>query len=121
MSIEHLTHTQRIIVTPFGRVLGCSYRWPTGQYCAIHTDRGIVGCGLYDCGVASRFGMAVAIARGTPERPLFEPEDLLAAHIAEASARALQLGIQPGMTGLEALQHLLSNHPATTSPAVTAP
>ena len=75
MSIEHLHANQRVIKTPHGEVLGCSYHWPGGQYCAIHTDRGVIGCGLYDCSIATRFGMAVAIARGTPESPLREPED----------------------------------------------
>lgn len=107
MSLEHLQSTQRVMQTVHGEVLGCSYRWPGGQYCAIHTDRGIVGCGLYDCAVASRFNMAVAIARGTPEHPLFEPEDLLTARIAEVSEAAASMGIRIGMTGDEALQQML--------------
>ncbi len=69
----------------------------------------MVGCGLYDCAVASRFGMAVAIARGTPDKPLIEPEDLLAAAIAEATPEAQSLGIRIGMSGLEALGCLLSS------------
>jgi hypothetical protein len=48
MSIDKLQASQQILHTPHGDVLGCSYRWPGGQYCAIHTDRGIIGCGLYD-------------------------------------------------------------------------
>lgn len=108
MSIAQLQSSQRILSTPFGDVLGCSYRWPTGQYCAIHTDRGILGCGLYDCVVATRFGMALAIARGTPEHPLYEPEDLLTAIVADVSEPAADAGIAPGMTGLEALERLLS-------------
>jgi uncharacterized protein YunC (DUF1805 family) len=108
MSIEKLSNSQRVLKTAEGDVLGCSYRWPSGQYCAIHTDRGIVGCGIYDCATASRFGMAVAIARGTPEIPLVEPEDLLAARIVEVSQPAAELGISVGMTGAEALRQLLS-------------
>ena len=88
-------------------MLGCSYRWPGGQYCAIHTDRGIIGCGLYDCLIATRFGMAVAIARGTPERPLSDPEDLLEARIADVSETAASMGVVVGMTGDEALRQLL--------------
>ena len=103
MSVEQLKSSQRILETEAGDVLGCSYRWPGGQYCAIHTDRGIVGCGLYDCAIASNFGMAVAVARGTPEHPLCEPEDLLDATIVDVSGPAAELGIAPGMTGLEAL------------------
>ena len=107
MSIEHLHASQRVLHTEHGDVLGCSYRWPSGQYCAIHTDRGIIGCGLYDCSIGTRFGMAIAIARGTPEHPLFEPEDLLTARIAEISAAAEQLGIAVGMTGDQALKQML--------------
>lgn len=104
---RELQADQRIISTDDGDVIGASYRWPTGQYCAIHTERGIVGCGLYDCGVGSKFGMAIAIARGTPEHPLYEPEDLMAAQIAEVSAPARDLGITVGMTGAEAVGRLL--------------
>jgi uncharacterized protein YunC (DUF1805 family) len=108
MSLERLEARQSRVDTPYGQVLGTSYRWPGGQYCAIHTDRGLIGCGLYDCAVATRFGMIVAIARGTPEHPLVEPEDLLAASIAEVSGPAEAIGIVPGMSGEQALRHLLS-------------
>lgn len=107
MSIEQLTASQRKIMTEQGEVLGSSYGWPGGQYCAIHTDRGIIGCGLYDCSVASHFGIAVAIARGTPEQPLREPEDLLSARIAATSEAAAEMGIELGMTGQEALRRML--------------
>ncbi len=100
---------QRVLQTPHGPALGTSYAWPGGQYCAIHTHRGIVGCGIYDVRVAGEFGMAVAIARGTPSHPLRQPEDLLTARIVEASAPAERLGIHPGMTGQEALERLLSS------------
>ena len=109
MSIEQLVAAQRVMKTAHGDVLGCSYRWPGGQYCAIHTDRGILGCGLYDCSIGTRFGMAIAIARGTPEHPLFEPEDLLTAHIAEVSESAGQMGITVGMSGNDALCRMLKS------------
>ena len=40
--------TQRVVETPYGRAVGSSYRWEGGQYCAIHTARGVVGCGIFD-------------------------------------------------------------------------
>lgn len=98
---------QRTLQTPHGPAIGASYRWPGGQYCAIHTTRGLVGCGIFDVHIASEFGMAVAIARGTPAKPLVEPEDLFQAKIADVSEPARQLGIEPGMTGMEALAKLL--------------
>jgi len=102
---------QRTLDTPHGQVVGASYRWPGGQYCAIHTHRGIVGCGIYDVHVAGEFGMAVAIAKGTPANPLREPEDLYAARIVAVSAPAAEMGIQPGMTGLEAVAKMLQEPP----------
>jgi uncharacterized protein YunC (DUF1805 family) len=102
------TARNEILNTPHGQALGTSYRWPGGQYCAIHTSRGIVGCGIYDVNIAGEFGMAVAIARGTPAKPLCEPEDLYEAKIVEASEPARKLGIEPGMTGMEALTKLLA-------------
>jgi uncharacterized protein YunC (DUF1805 family) len=99
---------QRVIETPHGQALGSSFRWPGGQYCAIHTARGFIGCGIYDVNVAGEFGIAVAIARGTPQKPLCEPEDLYQAKIVEVSEPAKKLGITPGMTGMEALGKLLA-------------
>ena len=98
---------QRTLDTPHGAAIGSSYRWPGGQYCAIHTARGMVGCGIFDVHVASEFGMAVAIAKGTPAKPLVEPEDLYQAKIVAVSEPAQRLGIAPGMTGTEALEKLL--------------
>lgn len=98
---------QRTLDTPHGSAIGASYRWPGGQYCAIHTGRGIVGCGIFDVHVAGEFGMAVAIAKGTPAKPLVEPEDLYQAKIVAVSEPARQLGINPGMTGMEALEKML--------------
>ncbi len=108
MSLSDLRAVNRTLDTPHGQALGTSFRWPGGQYCAIHTARGLVGCGIYDVQVAGEFGLAVAIARGTPAQPLCEPEDLYPARIVEASAPALRLGIAVGMTGLEALAKLLA-------------
>lgn len=94
---------QRVLETPHGKVVGASYRWEGGQYCAIHTARGVIGCGVYDIACANEFGMAIAIAKGTPEKPLFEPEDLYEAKIVAASEKAMAMGITQGMTGLDAL------------------
>ena len=101
------TATHRTIKTSRGEAVGAAYAWPGGQYCAIHTGRGIVGCGIYDCGTATEFGLAVAIARGTPENPLCEPEDLLPAKIVGLSEPAKDMGIRLGMTGAEALDVML--------------
>ena len=99
---------QRNLQTPFGTAIGSAYEWNGGQYCAIHTARGVVGCGIFDIRCADEFDMAFAIAKGTPENPLREPEDLYDARIVAVSAAASRLGISEGMTGLEALQKMLA-------------
>lgn len=108
MTVELPQVDQRVIKTERGEALGMSARWRGGQYCAIHTGRGLVGCGIYDVDIAGEFNLAVAIARGTPTNPLVQPEDLLQAKIVEVSEPARRLGIVPGMTGLEALDRLLT-------------
>jgi uncharacterized protein YunC (DUF1805 family) len=52
--------------------------------------------------------MAVAIAKGTPAKPLREPEDLYEARIVAVSEPAQRLGISTGMTGREALGKMLA-------------
>lgn len=91
-----------------GQAIGISNRWRAGQYCVILTEAGLVGCGIYDCATAAKFGQAVAIARGTPAAPLTEPEDLLEARIVEATPQALGLGVRLGMTGREAVEAMLA-------------
>jgi uncharacterized protein YunC (DUF1805 family) len=91
-----------------GCAIGISNRWNKGQYCMILTEAGLVGCGIYDTKVAAEFGQAVAIARGTPQKPLVNPEDLFDAQIVEATPLAKQFGVQIGMTGREAVELLLA-------------
>ena len=102
----------RIISRPLqfknGCAVGVSNRWHKGQYCTILTEAGLVGCGIYDVKVAAEFGQAVAIARGTPQKPLVNPEDLFEAKIVEAKPQAQGLGIKIGMTGREAVEMLLA-------------
>jgi uncharacterized protein YunC (DUF1805 family) len=91
-----------------GCAIGISNRWHKGQYCTLLTEAGLVGCGIYDVKTAAEFGQAVAIARGTPQKPLVNPEDLLDAKIVEATPQAQGLGIKIGMTGREATELLLA-------------
>jgi uncharacterized protein YunC (DUF1805 family) len=100
--------SDRVIETPAGRAIGHSARWEGGQYCALLTRKGLIGCGAYHCPSMEHFGLAVAIARGTPQKPLTEPEDLFPAIIVEATAQAQALGIRVGDTGMEALLKLLA-------------
>jgi uncharacterized protein YunC (DUF1805 family) len=90
-----------------GTAIGISNRWEKGQYCSILTRKGIVGCGIYDLKTPAEFGQAIAIARGTPQNPLTEPEDLFEAKIVGVTPQAAALGIQPGITGREAVELML--------------
>jgi uncharacterized protein YunC (DUF1805 family) len=107
MSSKLPTAESKEITTAAGVATGISHRWEGGQYCALLTRKGLVGCGIYDIGCADEFGFAFALAKGTPERPLVEPEDLLPAKIVRVSKSARDLGIVEGMTGQEALLRLL--------------
>lgn len=94
-----------------GSAIGISNRWEKGQYCVILTRAGLVGCGIYDVKTAAKFGQALAIARGTPENPLVNPEDLFDAKIVDATPQAQALGIESGMTGREAVERMLAAFP----------
>lgn len=107
MDLPLVVHRQ--LETPHGPAIGAAYQWDGGQYCAIHTARGVVGCGIYNIQCADEFQMAFAIAKGTPEHPLRQPEDLFEAKIVDVSQQAARLGIQCGMTGLEALHKFLQS------------
>lgn len=106
MQSLHAVH--RKLTLQNGTAIGAAYRWRGGQYCAIHTDHGVVGCGIYDVACADEFDMAFALAKGTPEHPLREPEDLYEARIVAVSQAAQRLGIEVGMTGLQATETLLA-------------
>ncbi len=90
-----------------GCAIGISNRWRNGQYCSILTEAGIVGCGIYDLKTPAEFGQAIAIARGTPQKPLTDPEDLLEAKIVGLTPQAEKLGIRAGMSGREAVELML--------------
>lgn len=99
--------TNREIQFENGTAIGLSHRWHKGQYCSILTEAGIVGCGIYALDTPAEFGQAIAIAKGTPENPLSEPEDLFNAKIVGATPRAMEIGIELGMTGKEAVELML--------------
>jgi 2-dehydro-3-deoxyphosphogluconate aldolase/(4S)-4-hydroxy-2-oxoglutarate aldolase len=80
--------------------------WENGQYVAIVAPRGLVACGIFDPAVCEHFGFAVAMAHGTPEAPLTLPTDVLRATVDSVSSSARALGVEPGMSGAEALTRL---------------
>lgn len=103
-----------------GKAIGTSNRWQKGQYCSILTEGGIVGCGIYDLKVAAEFDLAIAICKGTPAKPLVDPEDLYESKIVGVTPKAESMGIRAGITGLEAVELMLkaqSSEPAASSHA----
>jgi uncharacterized protein YunC (DUF1805 family) len=109
--------TSRPLQFDNGTAIGISNRWERGQYCSILTRAGIVGCGIYDLKTAAEFGQAIAIAKGTPAKPLVEPEDLLEARIVGVTPQAEALGVAAGMTGREAVERMLRATTAADPPA----
>jgi uncharacterized protein YunC (DUF1805 family) len=107
MSTPLPTSIHRAMRFQNGCAIGISNRWRNGQYCSILTEIGIVGCGIYDLKTPAEFGQAIAIARGTPQKPLVDPEDLLEAKIVGLTPQAEKLGIHAGMTGREAVEIML--------------
>lgn len=116
MSDELPRTTSRPLRFENGTAIGTSQRWRRGQYCAVLTRAGIVGCGIYDLKTAAEFGQAIAIAKGTPAKPLVEPEDLFDAKIVGVTPQAEALGIRPGMTGREAVELMLRAAPEPNQP-----
>jgi uncharacterized protein YunC (DUF1805 family) len=102
------SHSTRELEFNNGTALGVSNRWEGGQYCSILTKAGIVGCGIYDMETAAEFSQAIAIAKGTPAKPLVEPEDLFEAKIVNCTPKARTFGIEVGMTGREAVERMLA-------------
>ncbi len=94
-----------------GTAIGVSNRWNKGQYCSILTEAGIVGCGIYDLETAAEFSLAIAICKGTPAKPLVEPEDLYESKIVGATPQAEAMGIRKGITGKEAVELMLRAKP----------
>jgi uncharacterized protein YunC (DUF1805 family) len=103
-----------------GTAIGTSNRWHKGQYCSILTEGGIVGCGIYDLKTAAEFDLAIAICKGTPAKPLVDPEDLFESKIVGVTPKAEAMGIRTGVTGREAVELMLksqSSQPSASSHA----
>lgn len=86
--------------------MGLEVAWSDSQFVMIISDKGVVACGVVDKEVMNRAGAAIAIARGTREKPLKSVEDLLKASIVDLTDKAAEYGVTLGMTGKEALDML---------------
>ncbi len=64
----------------------------------IKGKQGFLGCGYFDVDTANRLNEPVAIVTGVKTY-----DDMLKANVVKVSDAALELGVQPGMSGEEAL------------------
>ncbi len=64
----------------------------------IKAKQGFLGCGYFDVDTANRLNEPVAIVTGVKTY-----EDMLKANVVKVSDAALELGVQPGISGEEAL------------------
>jgi len=89
-----------------GKATGISVKWDNGQFCLVVADKGVLGCAIFNPEIFDEFSMTGAMAKGTVEKPLVEPEDLLPVRVIMVSKDAQKLGIKEGMTGQEVLKKL---------------
>jgi len=90
-----------------GKALGVSAKWDAGQFCYILTDKGVLGCAIFNPEVFDKENYAGAFLRGTPEKHYIEPEDLLEGRVDIVTEGGAKLGIEIGMKGRDALDLLL--------------
>ncbi len=85
-----------------GRV--CSYvefTTPKTRILVLRGEKGLIGCGYLNMSVAEKIDEALAVVRGVQSI-----EDILSAEVRLVSSAAGNLGVKPGMTGLEAMKIL---------------
>ncbi len=68
----------------------------------VKADKGYVMCGYLNINVAEKLGDAAAVVSGVNSI-----EELLEKPVKEVTSKARELGIKPGMTGMEALQKMV--------------
>lgn len=96
----------RLVETPEGQVIGFNLRWDGGQCCALLARGGMVTSDDFPFAIDAPLGLPVAVARGSAERLLLEPEDLLDASIIAVGTPAAGFGVRVGDTGREAIGKL---------------
>jgi uncharacterized protein YunC (DUF1805 family) len=72
----------------------------------VKTDAGLVACGAFDVVALEKFNYPAARVKSANGGPIANVENLLNAVIKDANTFAAQRGIQPGMTGRQALDLL---------------
>jgi uncharacterized protein YunC (DUF1805 family) len=89
---------------PVGHKVAVGYRLdlPGAPLLVARGRKGFVMCGYLDIKTADTLGVAAAVVRGVKTI-----DDLMAKAITDVSGPAQTLGVQPGMTGRDALKKFL--------------
>ena len=74
---------------------------PTSAILVIQGPKGILGCGYLSIETADKLGHALAVVKGVSTY-----DQMLSATVVNVSAAAKALGVEPGMTGRDALLRL---------------
>ncbi len=82
--------------------VGMEITLPKANLVLVKGTKGFVMCGYLNVDVAEKMGEAAAVVRGVKT-----VDDLLKANVAAVTAAAQKRGVKVGMTGKEALTHLL--------------
>lgn len=82
-----------------------AYTIPLGPFnlVVIATDKGMVGCGAFDVMAMDKYNYPAARVKSATGGPIVTIDDLLAGVVRDTNAAAARLGINPGMSGKDAL------------------
>jgi uncharacterized protein YunC (DUF1805 family) len=84
-----------------GCALGLRFEMQKYPLLVIRAEKGFLMCGYLNVSAAESLGDAAAKVKGVQNF-----EDMLKAQIVEVTQQARELGIEPGMTGKEALEKM---------------
>jgi uncharacterized protein YunC (DUF1805 family) len=84
-----------------GCALGLNFKMQKHPLLAISAEKGFLMCGYLNVSAAETLGDAAAKVKGVQSF-----EDMLKAPVVEVTQQAKELGIEPGMTGREALERM---------------
>jgi uncharacterized protein YunC (DUF1805 family) len=86
-----------------GCALGLSFQMQKYPLLIIRAEKGFLMCGYLNINAAETLGDTAARVKGVGNF-----EDMLKAQVVEATQLARNLGIEPGMTGKEALERMFN-------------
>ena len=84
-----------------GCALGLNFEMQKYTLLVIRADKGFLMCGYLNVNAAEEFGDTAVKVKGVKSL-----EDMLKAQVVEVTEMAKELGIEPGMTGREALDKM---------------